>query len=61
MHPLIVLGIGLMVVSCVVSGIDSVRTMRQGREPERRIRAFVLAGGMLVLGGVLVAIGASVS
>ncbi|QUW18005.1 hypothetical protein [Agrococcus sp. Marseille-Q4369] len=61
MHPLIVLGIGLMVVSCVISGIDSVRTMRQGREPERRIRSFMLAAGMLVLGGILVASGAALS
>jgi hypothetical protein len=61
MHPLIVLGIGLMVLSCVISGIDSVRTMRQGREPERRLRSFMLAGGVLVAGGILVAIGAAAS
>lgn len=59
MHPLIVVGLCVMVASCLVSGIDAVRTMRSGREPERRLRAFLLAGGLLLGGGVLVLIGAS--
>jgi hypothetical protein len=48
-----------MVASCLVSGVDAVRTMRSGREPERRMRAFLLAGGLLLGGGVLVVIGAT--
>jgi hypothetical protein len=59
MHPLVVVGLCVMVASCLVSGFDAVRTMRSGREPERRMRAFLLAGGLLIGGGVLVAIGAS--
>ncbi|MGM1029192.1 MAG: hypothetical protein ACQEWM_04865 [Actinomycetota bacterium] len=59
MHPLVVLGLCAMVASCVVSGFDAVRTMRSGREPERRLRAFLLAGALLVGGGILVLIGVS--
>lgn len=59
MHPLVVVGIAVMVISCLVSGFDAVRSMRSGREPERRMRAFLLAGGLLLVGGVLVVIGAS--
>lgn len=59
MHPLVVLGLSVMVASCFVSGFDAVRTMRAGRDPERRMRAFLLAGGLLVGGGILVLIGAS--
>lgn len=59
MHPLVVIGLCVMVASCLVSGLDAVRTMRSGREPERRMRAFLLAGALLVGGGILVAIGAS--
>ena len=56
---IIVLGLCAMVASCFVSGFDAVRTMRSGRQPERRLRAFLLAGGLLLVGGVLVLIGAS--
>jgi hypothetical protein len=59
MHPLVVVGIAVMVISCLVSGFDAVRSMRSGREPERRMRAFLLAGGLLLVGGVIVVIGAS--
>lgn len=59
MHPLVVVGLCVMVASCLVSGFDAVRTMRSGREPERRMRAFLLAGGLLLGGGILVVIGAS--
>ena len=59
MHPLVILGLCVMVASCFVSGFDAVRTMRSGRQPERRLRAFLLAGGLLLGGGVLVLIGAS--
>ncbi|GAA1423590.1 hypothetical protein [Agrococcus citreus] len=59
MHPLVVLGLSIMVASCLVSGFDAVRTMRAGRDPERRMRAFLLAGGLLLGGGILVVIGAS--
>jgi UPF0716 family protein affecting phage T7 exclusion len=57
MHPLIILGFCLMVACCVVSGVDIFRTIREGREPERRMRAFLLSAGLLVVGGVLVLIG----
>ncbi len=57
MHPLVILGFCLMIACCVVSGIDVVRTIRQGREPERRLRAFLLAAGLLIGGGILVLIG----
>lgn len=57
MHPLVVLGFGLMIACCVVSGIDIFRTIREGREPERRMRAFLLAASLLVGGGILVLIG----
>lgn len=57
MNPLIIIGFCLMVACCVVSGIDIFRTIREGREPERRMRAFMLAAGLLVGGGVLVLIG----
>jgi hypothetical protein len=60
MPPLVILGIALMVVSCGVSGFDAVRTMRHGRDPERRMRAFLLAAGLLVGGGILVAVGLAV-
>lgn len=60
MPPLVILGLALMVVSCVASGYDSIRTMRHGRDPERRMRAFLLAAGLLVLGGILVAIGLAI-
>jgi hypothetical protein len=60
MPPLVILGLGLMVVSCVVSGFDAIRTMRHGREPERRMRAFLLAAGLLVGGGIMVAIGLAI-
>lgn len=59
MHPLIVVGLSVMVASCFVSGFDAVRTMRSGREPERRLRAFLLAAALLLGGGILVVIGAS--
>ncbi|MCR8671242.1 hypothetical protein [Agrococcus sp. HG114] len=59
MHPLVVLGLALMACSMLISGIDIVRTVRHGREPERRIRAFLLAGGVLIAGGVLVALGST--
>ncbi|WP_072314732.1 hypothetical protein [Agrococcus sp. Marseille-P2731] len=57
MHPLIVIGFGLMIACCVVSGFDIFRTIREGREPERRMRSFLLSAGLLVGGGVLVLIG----
>lgn len=57
MHPLVILGFALMVGCCIVSGIDIFRTIREGREPERRMRAFLLAAGLLVAGGILVLIG----
>ncbi|MCH1881620.1 hypothetical protein [Agrococcus sp. ARC_14] len=57
MHPLIIIGFCLMVACCVVSGIDIFRTIREGREPERRMRSFLLAAGLLVGGGILVIIG----
>lgn len=57
MHPLIILGLCLMVACLVVSGVDIFRTIREGREPERRMRAFLLSAGLLVAGGVLVLIG----
>lgn len=57
MQPLVALGIALMVVSCIVSGVDAIRAARFGREPERRIRAFLLAGGILLVGVVLVTAG----
>lgn len=59
MHPLVVAGLCVMVASCLVSGIDAVRSIRSGREPERRMRAFLIAGGLLLGGGILVVIGAS--
>lgn len=59
MHPLVVVGLLVMVASCLVSGIDAVRSIRSGREPERRMRAFLIAGGLLLGGGILVVIGAS--
>lgn len=59
MHPLVVVGLCVMVASCLVSGIDAVRSIRSGREPERRMRAFLIAGGLLLGGGILVVIGAS--
>jgi hypothetical protein len=59
MHPLVVVGLCIMVASCIVSGVDAVRTVRSGREPERRMRAFLLAGGLLLAGGVLVVVGAT--
>ncbi|WAC67020.1 hypothetical protein OVA14_04465 [Agrococcus sp. SL85] len=59
MPPLVILGIGLMVACMLVSGFDAVRTMRHGREPERRIRAFLLAAGLLVAGGICVAVGSA--
>ena len=59
MHPRIVLGLCILVASCLVSGFDAVRTMRSGRDPERRMRAFLIAGGLLLGGGVLVLIGAT--
>ncbi|SFS10361.1 hypothetical protein SAMN04487783_1397 [Agrococcus baldri] len=57
MHPLIILGFCLMVACCVVSAVDIFRTIREGREPERRMRAFLLSAGLLVVGGILVLIG----
>ncbi|WP_206447956.1 hypothetical protein [Agrococcus sp. KRD186] len=57
MHPLIILGLCLMVACLVVSGVDIFRTIREGREPERRMRAFLLSAGLLVAGGVLVVLG----
>lgn len=57
MHPLIIIGLAVMVASMVVSGIDIFRTIREGREPERRMRAFLIAAGLLVGGGILVLIG----
>lgn len=59
MPPLVILGLALMVASMAVSGFDAIRTMRHGREPERRMRAFLIAGGLLIGGGILVAIGAA--
>ena len=59
MPPLVILGICLMVASCAISGIDMIRTVRHGREPERRMRAFLLAGAVLIVGGILVVIGSS--
>ncbi|MGC5076426.1 hypothetical protein [Agrococcus sp. DT81.2] len=59
MHPLVVVGLCAMVASCFVSGIDAIRSMRSGREPERRMRAFLIAGGLLLGGGILVLIGVS--
>lgn len=58
MQPLIVLGLGLMAASCVISGIDIFRTIRSGRDPERRLRVFLIAAGLLVGGGILVLLGA---
>lgn len=57
MHPLIFLGLCFMVACLVVSAVDIFRTIREGREPERRMRAFLLSAGLLVVGGVLVLIG----
>jgi hypothetical protein len=57
MHPLIILGLCLMLACLVVSGVDIFRTIREGREPERRMRAFLLSAGLLVAGGVLVVLG----
>ena len=59
MHPLVILGLCAMVASCFVSGFDAVRTMRSGRQPERRLRAFLLAAGVLIAGGILVVVGSS--
>ncbi|MFJ6113890.1 hypothetical protein ACIQC8_07230 [Agrococcus sediminis] len=59
MPPLVVLGLALMAASVVISGIDIVRTMRSGREPERRLRAFLLAAGVLIAGGILVVVGST--
>lgn len=57
MQPLIVLGLCFMAASCIVSGIDIFRTIRAGRDPERRLRSFLIAAGLLVGGGILVLIG----
>ena len=57
MHPLIILGFCLMIASMAVSGVDIFRTIRHGREPERRMRAFLISAALLVGGGVLVLIG----
>lgn len=57
MHPLIAIGFALMIACCVVSGYDIFRTIREGREPERRMRSFLLSAGLLIGGGVLVLIG----
>ncbi|KAA6436132.1 hypothetical protein FQ330_01515 [Agrococcus sediminis] len=59
MPPLVVLGLALMAASVVISGIDIVRTVRSGREPERRLRAFLLAAGVLIAGGILVVVGST--
>lgn len=57
MHPLIIIGFALMVGCCLVSAWDIFRTIREGREPERRMRAFLISAGLLVGGGILVLIG----
>lgn len=57
MHPLIIIGLAVMVASMVVSGVDIFRTIREGREPERRMRAFLISAGLLVGGGILVLVG----
>lgn len=57
MHPLIIIGFCLMVACCVVSGFDIFRTIREGRDPERRMRSFLIAAGLLIGGGILVLIG----
>lgn len=57
MHPLIPLGLMLMVASLLVSGYDIFRTIREGREPERRLRSFLISAALLIGGGVLVIIG----
>lgn len=57
MHPLIIIGLAVMVASMVVSGIDIFRTIREGREPERRMRAFLFSAALLVGGGILVLVG----
>lgn len=57
--PLVVAGLALMAGSVIISGIDVVRTLRSGREPERRLRAFLLAAAVLIAGGILVAIGSA--
>lgn len=57
MHPLIIIGFVLMVACCVVSAWDIFRTIREGREPERRMRSFLISAGLLVGGGILVLIG----
>lgn len=61
MPPLTIIGFTFMVASLIVSGFDAVRTMREGREPERRMRAFLIAGALLIVGGVLVVISAVTS
>ncbi|WP_405218753.1 hypothetical protein [Agrococcus sp. Ld7] len=57
MHPLIPIGLMLMVASLVVSGYDIFRTIREGREPERRLRSFLISAALLIGGGILVIIG----
>lgn len=61
MPPLVVLGIALMIACCLVSGFDAVRTMRDGRDPERRLRWFLVAAGLLVAGGICVAVGSALA
>ncbi|GAA3591733.1 hypothetical protein GCM10010968_01180 [Agrococcus terreus] len=55
------LGIALMIACCLVSGFDAVRTMRDGRDPERRLRWFLVAAGLLVAGGICVAVGSALA
>lgn len=57
MHPLIPIGLMLMIASLVVSGYDIFRTIREGREPERRLRSFLIAAALLIGGGILVLVG----
>lgn len=57
MHPLIPIGLMLMVASLVVSGYDIFRTIREGREPERRLRSFLISAALLIGGGIVVIIG----
>lgn len=57
MHPLIPIGLLLMVASLIVSGYDIFRTIREGREPERRLRSFLISAALLIGGGVVVIIG----
>lgn len=57
MHPLIPIGLMLMVASLIVSGYDIFRTIREGREPERRLRSFLISAALLIGGGLVVIIG----